>query len=225
MLVSIIPFFFFFFFNSIRPLLLMLMTDIASGQVSGGEQPILLHIMRRNRAYTKKKVELQQLPSAKTCLHKDSTIAALLELGTPKPKIGPMVGVSESKGRKVCDRILAQRQLVTRACAIAKRCRPPQRTSGGAPQPLHRRASLVLLRLIQRDGQRDHATTMALVQQILEEEASKNGCRAEPNGTRRVARISRYDANQLVFLDESAANERTADRKYGWAPRDARAAE
>ena len=27
-----------------------------------------------------------------------------------------------------------------------------------------------------------------------------------------------WDANQLLFLDESAANERTMDRKYGWAP-------
>jgi len=25
-------------------------------------------------------------------------------------------------------------------------------------------------------------------------------------------------AEQLVFLDESAANERTGDRKYGWSP-------
>jgi len=40
-----------------------------------------------------------------------------------------------------------------------------------------------------------------------------------------MARISRYDANRLVFLNESAANERTADRKYGWAPRGIRAAE
>lgn len=27
-----------------------------------------------------------------------------------------------------------------------------------------------------------------------------------------------WTADQLVFLDESAANERTGDRKYGWAP-------
>jgi len=34
---------------------------------------------------------------------KDSTVAALLEVGTPIPKIGAMVGVSESKARKVRD--------------------------------------------------------------------------------------------------------------------------
>ena len=27
-----------------------------------------------------------------------------------------------------------------------------------------------------------------------------------------------YTAKQLLFLDESAANERTSDRKFGWAP-------
>jgi transposase len=27
-----------------------------------------------------------------------------------------------------------------------------------------------------------------------------------------------WDADQLVFLDESGANERTGDRKYGWSP-------
>ena len=30
-----------------------------------------------------------------------------------------------------------------------------------------------------------------------------------------VARLSEYKANQLVFVDESAANERTTDRKWG----------
>jgi len=30
--------------------------------------------------------------------------------------------------------------------------------------------------------------------------------------------LGTYSADQLVFLDESAANERTGDRKYGWAP-------
>ena len=30
--------------------------------------------------------------------------------------------------------------------------------------------------------------------------------------------LPKYRAEQLVFLDESAACERTADRKYGWAP-------
>ena len=33
-----------------------------------------------------------------------------------------------------------------------------------------------------------------------------------------IRRLASYDANQLIFVDESAANERTADRKYGWAP-------
>jgi hypothetical protein len=27
-----------------------------------------------------------------------------------------------------------------------------------------------------------------------------------------------WDEDQLVFIDESAANERTADRRYGWSP-------
>jgi hypothetical protein len=30
--------------------------------------------------------------------------------------------------------------------------------------------------------------------------------------------MSEWNADQVLFLDESAANERTADRKYGWAP-------
>jgi len=33
-----------------------------------------------------------------------------------------------------------------------------------------------------------------------------------------IRKISDYTACQLLFLDESAANERTGDRKYGWAP-------
>jgi hypothetical protein len=33
-----------------------------------------------------------------------------------------------------------------------------------------------------------------------------------------VNKLATWDASQLMFLDESAANERTADRKYGWAP-------
>lgn len=33
------------------------------------------------------------------------------------------------------------------------------------------------------------------------------------------ARISEYDAQQLIFVDESASNERTADRQRGWSPR------
>jgi hypothetical protein len=28
----------------------------------------------------------------------------------------------------------------------------------------------------------------------------------------------KYEADQLIFLDESAANERTGDRKFGWSP-------
>src|SRR6266480_5530613 len=31
------------------------------------------------------------------------------------------------------------------------------------------------------------------------------------------AKMCEYKANQLVFVDESAANERTKDRKYGWS--------
>ena len=31
--------------------------------------------------------------------------------------------------------------------------------------------------------------------------------------------LQAYTAEQLVFVDESAANERTLDRKYGWAPK------
>jgi hypothetical protein len=31
-------------------------------------------------------------------------------------------------------------------------------------------------------------------------------------------RLAGWQAHQLVFVDESAANERTADRKYDWAP-------
>jgi DDE superfamily endonuclease len=32
------------------------------------------------------------------------------------------------------------------------------------------------------------------------------------------ARLCQWTADQLMFLDESACNERTGDRKYGWAP-------
>ena len=31
-------------------------------------------------------------------------------------------------------------------------------------------------------------------------------------------RLNEWQADQLVFVDESAANERTMDRKFGWAP-------
>ena len=34
-----------------------------------------------------------------------------------------------------------------------------------------------------------------------------------------LVEIAEYEANQLVFVDESAVNERTADRRYGWSPR------
>lgn len=30
--------------------------------------------------------------------------------------------------------------------------------------------------------------------------------------------MTEWRPDQLVFVDESAANERTGDRKYGWAP-------
>ena len=33
-----------------------------------------------------------------------------------------------------------------------------------------------------------------------------------------IGRQATWRASQLVFLDESACNERTGDRKYGWAP-------
>jgi hypothetical protein len=33
-----------------------------------------------------------------------------------------------------------------------------------------------------------------------------------------IQRLAGWEARQLVFLDETAANERTMDRKYGWAP-------
>ena len=33
-----------------------------------------------------------------------------------------------------------------------------------------------------------------------------------------IGRQATWRASQLVFLDESACNERTGDRKFGWAP-------
>ena len=33
-----------------------------------------------------------------------------------------------------------------------------------------------------------------------------------------LRKLAGWEASQLLFLDESAANERTGDRKYGWAP-------
>ena len=36
--------------------------------------------------------------------------------------------------------------------------------------------------------------------------------------TQWMSKLSQWTAEQLIFIDELAANERTADRKYGWAP-------
>ena len=33
-----------------------------------------------------------------------------------------------------------------------------------------------------------------------------------------MAKLVNYAAEQLIFVDESAANEKTSHRKYGWAP-------
>jgi hypothetical protein len=33
-----------------------------------------------------------------------------------------------------------------------------------------------------------------------------------------MSKLSSWTADQLIFIDESAANDRTADRKYGWTP-------
>jgi len=38
-----------------------------------------------------------------------------------------------------------------------------------------------------------------------------------------MIRLTQWKPEQLIFVDESAANERTADRKYGWAMKGARA--
>jgi len=45
---------------------------------------------------------------------------------------------------------------------------------------------------------------------------------AQRNDVRRMEyymNIDHYTPEQLVYVDESAANERTLDRKYGWAPK------
>jgi transposase len=42
--------------------------------------------------------------------------------------------------------------------------------------------------------------------------------RNEPLRTVWWGRQKKYQSHQLVFLDESAANERTGDRKFGWSP-------
>lgn len=34
-----------------------------------------------------------------------------------------------------------------------------------------------------------------------------------------MARLAQWRLEQLIFLNESAAHERTADRRYGWSPR------
>ena len=34
-----------------------------------------------------------------------------------------------------------------------------------------------------------------------------------------MASLTELSAEQLVYIDESAANERTKDRKYGWSPK------
>jgi DDE superfamily endonuclease len=33
-----------------------------------------------------------------------------------------------------------------------------------------------------------------------------------------MRKLATWKADQLIFIDESAANERTSDRKYGWTP-------
>jgi len=46
-------------------------------------------------------------------------------------------------------------------------------------------------------------------------------CAAEKDEVLRdawVCKLTEFTAKQLLFLDESAANERTSDRKYGWGP-------
>src|SRR2546423_15291925 len=46
-------------------------------------------------------------------------------------------------------------------------------------------------------------------------------CAAQQNPKLRaqwMSKLSGWTADQLIFIDELAANERTADQKYGWAP-------
>jgi hypothetical protein len=50
---------------------------------------------------------------------------------------------------------------------------------------------------------------------ILQREAAQ---RSQTLRDHWMSRLSGWTADQLVFIDESAANERSADRKYGWAP-------
>ena len=147
-----------------------------------------------------------------------------------------MVGVSESKVRKVCDNLWdfgtkRAPQLVVRG--------PAPLITAAMAQALREllvvRPSLYIDELVwfcydEFDLMVSEITLRRwLCQQILKEEAPKKGCKAEPNGTRRVdgayLQTQRQPTMQLVFLDESAANERTSDRKYGWAPPGVRAAE
>ena len=46
-------------------------------------------------------------------------------------------------------------------------------------------------------------------------------CAAQQNPELRrewIGKLSGWNAEQLIFINESAANKRTADQKYGWAP-------
>ena len=35
-----------------------------------------------------------------------------------------------------------------------------------------------------------------------------------------MVRLTEWTPEQMIFVDESAANERTMDRKFGWSPID-----
>ena len=43
--------------------------------------------------------------------------------------------------------------------------------------------------------------------------------RSDDLRTHYFARLSRFHAKQLIFVDESAVNQRTMDRRYRWSPR------
>lgn len=55
---------------------------------------------------------------------------------------------------------------------------------------------------------------MKISRQVLKKEAME---RSQLIRNDYMLRISEYSANQLVFLDESAANEHTPYRKFGWS--------
>lgn len=55
---------------------------------------------------------------------------------------------------------------------------------------------------------------MKISRQVLKKEAME---RSQLIHNDYMLRISEYSANQLVFLDESAANEHTLYRKFGWS--------